>query len=407
MSDLPGRVNEIVGEQFESHDDIESEIDTADALVTIWQEVAAALKPTLDDHSTAELYGHCLHLARSTDKWLSKVRDSGQPLLGLVTLKAVLLRQSAAHDPWGNEVQSSLLDANEALVLSALRAQEMLEAAEREAQHLKLEGELRLKSELLLAENREIAEASRHKSEFLSTMSHELRTPLNAIIGFAEILQRSPAEAGTPKHQGYLGHISNSGRHLLHLVEDILDVSRIEAGKMSFAPVPVDLEAACAEALAVMAPSSAKAGLELVLDVESGLGEAVIDPLRFKQVLYNYLSNAIKFTGKSGTVTLRAKAKGPERFRIEVEDSGIGIAPSDVHRLFGIFEQLDSGSARRHQGSGLGLAVTRRLVEAQGGTVGVTSTLGVGSVFYAVLPRQPATAPLPVVAPNHPQHSGR
>jgi len=364
-------------------------LDAESAFVTLWADVAATLKPPLDDRSSAELFDHCVELARSTDRWLLKFRDRSQPLLALATFKSILMRQHVAQHPWGDDVQASLLDANEALVL-ALRAQATIaDAAAREVVHEQIEDELRLKADLLQAENREIADASRLKSEFLSTMSHELRTPLNAIIGFSHLLQHSD-DPVTPKQMGYFGHITNSGRHLLHLIGDILDVSQVEAGKMSFASVPVDLVHVCAEALAVMAPAGTKAGLELSIDIESDAGEVMTDPRRLNQVLYNYLSNAIKFTSSPGKVTLRAKIEGADWFRIEVEDTGIGIAQEDLARLFGLFEQLDTDPIRRHQGSGLGLAVTRRLVEAQGGTVGVSSTPGVGSVFYAVLPRKRA-----------------
>ena len=251
----------------------------------------------------------------------------------------------------------------------------------------RLAAQARQVSQRLEAENRQIQEASRMKSQFLANMSHELRTPLNAIIGFADLLHAGAVPKDSPKHRTYLGHIGTSGRHLLQLINDVLDLSKVESGKFEFIPEPVTLAPLVTEVEGILLTATQRKRIELVSEIDPSLGELVLDPARLKQVLYNYLSNAIKFTPEGGRVTVRALAEGVAAFRIEVEDNGIGIAEADLPRLFVEFQQLDAGLTKQHQGTGLGLALTRRLVQAQGGTVGVRSQPGAGSVFHLVLPR--------------------
>jgi PAS domain S-box-containing protein len=245
----------------------------------------------------------------------------------------------------------------------------------------------RLTAQRLEAENRQIQEANRLKSLFLANMSHELRTPLNAVIGFADLLQSGFIKPDSPKHQEFLGHIGTSGRHLLQLINDVLDLSKVESGKFEFFPEHVDLTVILREVQSVLQTAVVKKDIGISMDIDADLIDLTLDPARLKQVLYNFLSNAIKFTPAGGRVVVRAMGEGPEHFRIEVEDTGIGISVADLPRLFTEFQQLDAGYSKQHQGTGLGLALTRRLVEAQGGQVGVRSTVGVGSVFYVVLNR--------------------
>ena len=246
----------------------------------------------------------------------------------------------------------------------------------------------RLTAQRLEAENRQIQEASRLKSQFLANMSHELRTPLNAVIGFADLLHAGLVKPDSPKHHEFLGHIATSGRHLLQLINDVLDLSKVEAGKFDFYPEAVNLPTLLQEVQDVLQTASLRKGIEISVDIDPGLTDLWLDPARLKQVLYNYLSNAIKFTGAGGQVAVRAMAEGDDHLRIEVADTGIGISAADLPRLFTEFLQLDAGYSKQHQGTGLGLALTRRLVQAQGGQVGVRSSLGTGSVFFVVLNRQ-------------------
>jgi PAS domain S-box-containing protein len=236
-------------------------------------------------------------------------------------------------------------------------------------------------------QNRRIAEANRLKSEFLANMSHELRTPLNAIIGFSELLHTGAVLPGTPEHGEFLGDIVTSSRHLLQLINDVLDLAKVEAGKLDFRPERVELGKLIAEVVAITRTTAALKRIAVEVAIEPSLAGIELDPGRFKQVAYNFLSNALKFTGDGGRVDIRVLPEGDERFRLEVEDNGVGIAKDDLSRLFIEFQQLESGAAKRHQGTGLGLALSRRLVEAQGGSVGVKSLLGSGSTFHAILPR--------------------
>jgi signal transduction histidine kinase len=198
----------------------------------------------------------------------------------------------------------------------------------------------------------------------------------------------------SPDQKEYLGDILTSSRHLLGLINDVLDLSKIEAGKMEFLPEPVDLGTIAAEVRDILRSLAATRRIATSIEVHPGICEAVADPAKLKQVLYNYLSNALKFTPEGGRVVLRVAPEGDEHFRLEVEDTGIGIRAEDLGRLFVEFQQLDVGTAKKYGGTGLGLALTRRIVEAQGGRVGVDSTPGRGSRFFAVLPRVAQVDPL-------------
>jgi PAS domain S-box-containing protein len=249
----------------------------------------------------------------------------------------------------------------------------------------------RQKVEQLEAENRQVQQANRLKSQFLANMSHELRTPLNAIIGFSELMLAGRISPESPKYQTWLGHISSSGHHLLQLINDVLDLSKVESGRFEFFPEPIDLAKVIEDVGDILQLSIERKGIAFSFQVDPQLGEIVLDPARLRQVLYNYVSNAIKFTPNGGQVAVRVTADDEAHFRLEVEDTGIGIDARQLPRLFREFEQIEAGRGKRHQGTGLGLALTRRLVEAQGGSVGVRSEPGRGSVFHARLNRQHGT----------------
>jgi signal transduction histidine kinase len=228
-------------------------------------------------------------------------------------------------------------------------------------------------------------------------MSHELRTPLNAIIGFTELMHSGKAGAVSTDQEDYLGDVLTSGRHLLELINAVLDLSKVEAGKIDLRPEPVDLGQVVGEVRDSLRPLAAAKHMRIDSEIDGSLGRPSVDAAKLKQILYNYLSNALKFTPDGGRITVRIGPHDAETFLIEVEDSGIGIPAELQGKLFVEFEQLDSGSGKRYQGTGLGLALTKCLVEAQGGHVGVRSTPGLGSTFSATLPlepKQPATAPV-------------
>jgi signal transduction histidine kinase len=229
---------------------------------------------------------------------------------------------------------------------------------------------------------RQLEVASRHKSEFLANMSHELRTPLNAVIGFAEVLRAKMAGDVNEKQAEYLDDIREAGEHLLSLINDILDLSKIEAGRMELALSRVDLPRAIAQAMTQVRPRALREGIELARDVDPRLGEVEADERKLKQVLLNLLTNAVKFTPQGGCVKVVARRES-DQINISVNDNGVGIAPEDQARLFENFRQV---GASRAEGTGLGLALSKRFVELHGGSVAVDSAPGKGSTFTVVLP---------------------
>jgi PAS domain S-box-containing protein len=244
--------------------------------------------------------------------------------------------------------------------------------------------ELRVRNEQLARALDGARSATVAKSRFLASVSHELRTPLNGIIGFSELLFDQKIGLLDRQQREVLSDILTSSRHLLQLINDILDLSKVEAGKMEFHAEHWRLQDLVSEVRDVVRPLAEKKKLELAIDVPDDL-HAHVDGSRFKQVVYNYLSNAVKFTPDGGAISVRVRTEGTERFRLEVEDTGVGIGEEELPMLFQEFSQLPN-SRRAGQGTGLGLAITRHIVEAQGGSVGVHSQLGCGSVFLAVLP---------------------
>jgi two-component system, NtrC family, sensor kinase len=230
--------------------------------------------------------------------------------------------------------------------------------------------------------------ANRHKSEFLANMSHELRTPLNAVIGFSDVLRERMFGPLNDKQAEYVKDINASGQHLLSLINDILDLSKIEAGHMDIAPAPFSLHAALENALTLVRERAARQRLELVLEVEPEIETIVADERKIKQVLINLLSNAVKFTPPGGTITIHARRRD-DVLAITVSDSGMGIAKDDQATIFEEFKQLKSTGSAKHEGTGLGLSIAKRMIELHGGTISVHSELGAGSAFTFTLPNQP------------------
>jgi len=241
-------------------------------------------------------------------------------------------------------------------------------------------------------ERRHRAEAAdRIKSAFLATMSHELRTPLNSIIGFTGILLQELAGPLNAEQRKQLEMVRSSSRHLLALVNDVLDISKIEAEQLVIARDPFDLRRSIEKVVALVAPQAREKALEMHVDLAPELGQALGDERRFEQILLNLLSNAVKFTDH-GQIGLRAQCQscdavtGQPALSVSICDTGPGIKPADLDRLFEPFQQLDSGLARKHEGTGLGLAICRRLAELMGGRISVESEWGKGSTFTVTLP---------------------
>jgi signal transduction histidine kinase len=231
---------------------------------------------------------------------------------------------------------------------------------------------------------RELAIASEHKSQFLANMSHELRTPLNAVLGYAELMADGLYGEVPAKAVEVLERIQHNGKHLLGLINDVLDISKIEAGQLNLALDDYSVEN-MVHSVASATESLAKSkGIELRTEVPAGLPLGKGDERRLTQVLLNLVSNAIKFTDK-GSVNICVKVVD-DTFNIAVNDTGPGIAPADHEKIFGEFQQVDNSSTRKKGGTGLGLSISRKLVSLHGGRIDLDSVVGVGSTFSIIVP---------------------
>jgi signal transduction histidine kinase len=246
--------------------------------------------------------------------------------------------------------------------------------------------------EMLQRANLELQEADRMKSEFLTNMSHELRTPLNAIIGFSEIIRTTP-ELSEAERAEFAETIHNSGRQLLTLINDILDLTHIQAGRLELHPAPCLVAEAVDAALSENAAAATQKELTVTSQVDRAM-QVVFDARSLRHIMHNLVNNAIKFTSHHGSVTIRATETTTGTV-VEVADTGIGIKPEDQPRLFEEFRQIDGSTSRGYEGIGLGLALSKRLVELQGGQIWVESVPGRGSTFRFLIPRLPVSAPAP------------
>ena len=285
---------------------------------------------------------------------------------------------------------------------------------------------LRRVEQALQQKNVELEDASRMKSEFLANMSHELRTPLNAIIGFSEVLKDGLVGELSDPQRGFIGDIFESGQHLLSLINDILDLSKVEAGKMVLDLEPVDMASLFSNSLSIIREKAATRRIRVNMDVSAALTSIEADARKVKQIVYNLLSNAVKFTVEGGQVMVRARAVPraevgalsgswsgrslpladngfAEFLEISVTDSGIGISPAGMDQLFRPFSQIDGGLARKFEGTGLGLAMVKLLAELHGGTLAVQSAVREGSCFTVWLPlREAERVTSPTVARAQP-----
>jgi signal transduction histidine kinase len=302
----------------------------------------------------------------------------------------------------GSVVASPIFDAQEqvigALYGTRSRAPRSREVGPLEAQLVQVlatavgAGLIRLEQDMRASQLRIAAEAAqaadRTKSQFLANMSHELRTPLNAIIGYSEMLQEMAADEGAEALVPDLQKIRNAGKHLLGLINDILDLSKIEAGKLELELKKVDLAAVVREVEALLPPLLAPRGNTFVKEIPDDPGTAHSDAMRIQQCLVNLLGNACKFT-ENGTITLalhRQQAQGKEWLIFRVKDTGIGMTAEQMRRLFEVFSQADASTTRKYGGTGLGLVITRRLCQMMGGEVMAQSEPGKGSTFTIILP---------------------
>jgi len=315
-------------------------------------------------------------VAVGADHWLIVTR-SQHPLVGSL----------AANAPWGVLAAGVLAAALAAVLVETLARRRRYALALVDERTVALRDALEEKARLEQGEReaRQVAEAAnRSKSEFLSRMSHELRTPLNAVLGFGQLLELDDLDASQRES---VAQIVKGGRHLLGLINDVLDISRIETGNLAMSPEPVLVAELIDETLTLMRPLAAARGIEVVTAEPNALEGVHIlaDRQRVKQIMLNLVSNAVKYNHPEGTVTVSCEAHEDRRLRITVADTGPGVHPDDLARLFVPFERL--GAERSDvEGTGVGLALSRRLAEAMGGTIGVNSEFGNGSRFWVQLP---------------------
>lgn len=250
--------------------------------------------------------------------------------------------------------------------------------------------------------NRELERSNKLKSQFIATMSHELRTPLNSILGFSELLDGESFGPLTEKQKKYVSNIYNSGTHLLHLINNILDIAKVESGKMELRCESFSVNQFISEVEMVIKPLIKKKRQKLFLKIDKDIPIIKADKVKLKQILYNLLSNASKFTPEEGDISLAAGVTGQEKdscLKLSVTDTGIGIKEEDYERIFSEFEQVDSSFSRKYEGTGLGLALTKKLVELHGGEILVESKEGKGSTFTIIIPLTDPFTPLEPLKP--------
>jgi signal transduction histidine kinase/DNA-binding response OmpR family regulator len=323
-------------------------------------------------------------------------RSVAKPIVDLAEIAEAVTRDknySIRATPVTDQGELSILiDAfNEMLAQIDRNEKELIKARdelerrvqERTAQLQAAKDEVEAFSQTVVRAKNELERASKFKDQFLSTMSHELRTPLNAILGFSDLLTEERYGKLNERQNRYLQHIRNGGRHLLKLINDILDLSKIEAGRLQLAIETVRLDTSFGEAIDTLNPLASQKSQTLVRHPAPDLSVRA-DSTRLKQILINLLANAVKFTPEGGKIDLAAKRQG-DSVRIEVRDSGPGIAPEEQKRVFEAFYRIIE-KGKSAEGTGLGLAITQRLVELHGGTLGLESELGVGTCFYFILP---------------------
>jgi signal transduction histidine kinase len=238
----------------------------------------------------------------------------------------------------------------------------------------------------LAESNVALYESNRLKSEFLANVSHELRTPLNSILGFAELLKEVARSDSDPKVSRYIQNINTAGHNLLDLINDLLDLAKIEAGRMEVRSEPLSLVDLFEALTSVLKPLTESKNLTITPTVAPEVPIIETDPAKLQQILYNFLSNAIKFSPGGGKIELDARLDGAERIRVSVTDHGPGIDIAKHHIIFEKFRQLDGSVTREHSGSGLGLAISKELGSLLGGSIGLQSELGAGATFFVVLP---------------------
>jgi hypothetical protein len=359
-------------------------------VIQTWNPGAERLK----GYSEAEAIGHHISMFYTPED-----REAGRPQRLLETARreghvedeAWRVRKDGSRF-WANVVITAIRDESGQLIgfgkvtrdLTERREAEMA-IAERNEELETMNEELQAVNEELEAANQQLNETDRMKDQFLSILSHELRTPLNAVLGFASVLDDEVAGPLTQEQHRYLGRILNGTEILLSLINDLLDMSRIQAGKFTLSPECVHVAEVTHGTLVHLTALARLKDQALMLDIEDNLPTIEADEQRIGQVILNLVGNAIKFTPKGGRIDVSIRRQG-DQLRFEVTDNGIGIRAQDQARLFQPFSQVDGSSTREKGGTGLGLSIAKALVEAHGGQIGVVSEPGKGSTFWFTLP---------------------
>ncbi len=357
----------------------------------IWV-VDAQAKTTYVNHAMARMLGYTeeemlgrpmLDFMDWLDRQIANSKIGGRKQ-GIAEKHEFKLRAKDGKIIWTYMSTSHVLDESGKMLWSCALVYDITERKQAEEQ-------LRESTERISLANAELARATRLKDEFLASMSHELRTPLNAILGLSEALQEEVYGSLTDKQRRSLSTIEQSGRHLLELITEILDLSKIESGKMELQFTAVSLYSLCESSLTFVKQQAHQKSINLNFKIGDGLEEAELDERRIRQLLVNLLSNAVKFTPEGGEIWLSVEADlDSEILQFKVIDTGIGIAPENIDKLFKAFVQLDSSLSRRYAGTGLGLALVRRIAELHGGSITLESEVGHGSCFTVTLPwKQP------------------
>jgi PAS domain S-box-containing protein len=324
------------------------------------------------------------HISYANDAFCALAARSRAELIGRAFALPVIAQGETALAADGTRIHDQQIATPDGARWIAWREVVVRTGAKTEVQSVGRDVTDRVEAERALADARDQAEAAnRAKSRFLATISHEIRTPLNGILGMADLLLDT---ALTPEQITYAKAVKNSGDTLLSLIEEILDLSKIEAGRLDLAPRVFDLPALVEETVELIAPRAQAKQLEIASYVDDGVPRRVEgDVARLRQVLLNLAGNAVKFTEQGGVAIIVEPGRAPDAIRLLVRDTGIGIAPQEQERIFGEFEQADSGASRKFGGTGLGLAISRRIIERMGGSITVESAPGAGATFQVTL----------------------
>ncbi len=366
------------------------EDDESDALLILRALKSGGYEPTHRRVYTRE----ALLTALQEVEWEVVISDYSMPSFDAPSALAII-REHAPELPFiivsgtvgeATTVQAIKAGAHDYLMKDRLaRLSVSVERELREAEERKRVKAAQAEAREALQEKERAEAASSAKSSFLAHMSHELRTPLNAIIGFSELLEEGIAGELTAKQSEYVNYVLSSGRYLLGLITDILDLSKVEAGRLELSIEDTDLEPIAHHVEHSLSPIASKKHVALELELDRALPTVHADPMRLQQILYNLLSNAIKFTPEHGRVALRARPVG-QMVELAVIDTGVGIRKEDLPKLFREFEQLGNSAESKRGGTGLGLALTKRLIELHHGSIEVESAVGLGSTFTVRLP---------------------